>query len=208
MKKIIVTLTGPSCAGKSTLERMLKRVGFENVISTTTRPMRGGEVEGQSYHFISKSEFKRLEAQGAFVETVYFNGNYYGISVAEIERVFALGKPVVAVVEPSGLKQIRPFAKDRGWEVFSVWINNPDIVIAERFLRRFDGEPVIGRSIQTYASRLATMMSKERAWVIEAAMDDGTLYELNLDTFDERNDLQVSDQICLATRELLLAKAA
>lgn len=208
MKEIIVTLTGPSCAGKSTLEKMLKQRGFESVVSTTTRKMRDGEVNGESYHFISKSEFRRLEIQGAFVETVFFNGNHYGVTASEVERVFATGKPVVVVVEPSGLKQVRRYAKAKGWDVFSVWINNPDIVIAERFLRRFNSEITSGSALQIYTSRLATMMSKERSWIAEATMDDGLLYERIIPTFDMHNDFQVVGEICEIAKVEVAQKAA
>jgi guanylate kinase len=185
----IVTLTGPSCAGKSTLEARLKEVGFEAVISTTTRPPRAGEINGKSYHFIDKSEFKRLEATGFFVETVKFNGNYYGVSAQEIQRVADQGKPIVVIVEPEGWKQVRAYCRAHSWEIFSVFIDNPGEVIAKRFIERMHADlklADLGTAngvIDTYSKRLGVMLKDECWW----GEDMGTACELWLHNFDESN---------------------
>jgi len=188
--RTILTLTGPSCSGKSTLEKMLKQAGFENVISTTTRPMREGEVNGKSYYFIDKSEFKRLAACDAFVETVHFNGNFYGVSAKEVERVFAMNRPVVVVVEPEGLRQIREYAAKNGWRHIAVFINNPPEVIAHRFLERMLsdftlalGKGTAGAILDTYSKRLGVMLKDECHW----AEDIGPVCDTWLTNFDEKN---------------------
>lgn len=88
MKDIIV-LMGYTAVGKDTLLQMLvKEAGYNPIISHTTRPMREGEVDGETYHFISKEEFLKMEEGGEFIETrVYdtlLNNKpekwYYGIS--------------------------------------------------------------------------------------------------------------------------------
>jgi guanylate kinase len=185
----IFTITGPSCAGKSTLEQHMRhRLGFENVISTTTRPMREGDVDGVAYHFISEEEFETAANLGSFVEMVEFNGNYYGVSVEEVNRVFATGKPVVIVVEPNGQKQIVDYAKTVGWEVFSIFVTNPPKVIAERFLNRFEGDCsykadyMIEKLVETYSARLATIMTVEVQWVVEA-MEENSPYQMRIGTF-------------------------
>lgn len=201
MSNLIVTITGPSCAGKSTLERMMRdQLDFENVISTTTRPMREGEIDGASYRFISREAFDKNEADGCYIESVEFNGNKYGVSAEEAKRVFAKGRPMVVVVEPNGMKQISAYAADNGWRLFSVFISNPASVIAERFLRRFhnqtllEPEEVVDKSIETYAARLGTMLTEEIGWQFEASMTDG-LYNLKEWNFDEGNSQCVLDLI-------------
>ena len=197
MSNMIVTLTGPSCAGKSTLEGMMRdQLGFENVISTTTRPKREGDVDGVAYHFISKSKFERLVSQCGFVEYVDFNGNYYGISKKEVDRVFATGKNVVAVVEPDGMEQIRAYAKVNGIRHFAVFVNNPPKVIADRFLNRFVKEVAVNmngnlaKSIATYSSRLGAMLSTEVSWVRDATLGYDR-YDFILANFDEYNQAEV-----------------
>jgi guanylate kinase len=200
--RTILTLTGPSCSGKSTLEKMLKQAGFENVISTTTRPMREGEVNGKSYYFIDKSEFKRLDACGAFVETVHFNGNYYGVSAKEVERVFAMNRPVVVVVEPEGLRQIREYAAKNGWRHIAVFINNPPEVIAHRFLERMLsdftlalGKGTAGAILDTYSKRLGVMMGDETKW----ADQEAAKADVNLLWFNEENSKTVVDELIRLT---------
>lgn len=200
MKPFIVTITGPSCAGKSTLEKALKERGFSAVISTTTRPMREGEVNGQSYYFIDKSEFKRLEALGAFVESVQFNGNYYGVTAKEIERVAATGKPIVVIVEPNGLMQIRPFAFNKGWDILSVFVTNPSQVIAARFLDRFTADfAKSGNSdkvLADYKRRLGVMMGEEMQWQYDTEQD----IDIFIDVFDEETiDSVVEELVTEAT---------
>lgn len=200
MTPFIVTLTGPSCAGKTTLEKRLNETGFARVISHTTRQPRAGEENGTSYYFIDKSEFKRLEATGFFVESVHFNGNYYGVSAQEIQRVADMGKPIVVIVEPEGLKQIRAYCHQRGWNIFSVFIDNPGEVIARRFLERMLGDfsMSIGKGgeaakgvIETYSKRLGVMIKDECWW----GEDVGPLCDLWLHEFDERHTENVVEQI-------------
>lgn len=192
----IVTLTGPSCAGKTTLEARLKGEGFACAVSTTTRPARHEEVNGKNYHFISKSEFKRLETLGAFVETVKFNGHYYALSAREAERVSSQGKPMVVVVEPQGLKQIRTYCRRRGWDHYAVFVDNPGNIIGERFLARYMSElekavgnnadeETIRRIQSTYAARLGVMLKDECWWGEDIGpMCDLWINELNNATID------------------------
>lgn len=198
---MILTIIGPSCAGKTTLEKMLRdQLGFESVISTTTRPMREGEVDGANYHFIDVSAFDKRKENGEFVESVEFNGHRYGVSCEEVNRAFSQGKPVVIVVEPNGMIQIAKFAAEKDWRHFSVFICNPPEVIAERFLERFvnDAHDLSGeelaKSQMTYAKRLGVMMSQEVAWQIGASMSNG-IYNMIAWNFDEDTSQKVVDGI-------------
>lgn len=206
----VLTLTGPSCTGKTTLETRLKNAGFESVISTTTRPRRANEVDGENYHFMSKSEFKRLDTLGAFIESVKFNGQYYGVSVHKAKRVSDQNKPIVVVVEPDGLRQIRNYCRQHGWEHFAVFIDNPGHVIGERFLARYmsdlekavkDGVDEAGvRKLQaTYAGRLGVMLKDECWWSDDfGPMCDLWVHELNDSTID-----RVIDQVTTAASQAM-----
>ena len=162
MNKHIVTLTGPSCSGKSTLARMLVGEGFGELVSTTTRTPRDGEVEGKDYYFVAKSTFKRLQAQGAFVETVEFAGNCYGVSVKEVERVFAQGKPVVIVVEPDGAAQIRRWAEANGVHCIAVFVGNKLETLLERMVSRIASDKQTPAA--TYATRIRNLIENELRW--------------------------------------------
>ncbi|MFT4064238.1 guanylate kinase [Paraburkholderia sp.] len=174
MRNTIITLTGPSCSGKTTLEGLLKGEGFTSLISTTTRAPREGEVDGQNYYFVDESQFRRLVTQEAFIEHVRFGGNYYGLSVREAKRAFEAGKDVVLVCEPEGLRQISAWSKANDVRHIAVYVDNPPQVIADRFMKRAGvdvAEAMISKSpddaakvLKSYASRLSEMLSTEQSW--------------------------------------------
>lgn len=111
---VFYLLLGPSACGKTTVERELVRQvpGMWAVVSHTTRPPRRGEIAGTSYHFINRSEFERMYAAGAFIETNDFpknlpveQRNWYALSLAEVDTKLALGD-CVTVVEGHGAMQL------------------------------------------------------------------------------------------------------
>lgn len=192
---LILTLTGPSCAGKTTLESMLKERGFVAAVSTTTRLPRPWEHEGQAYYFVTETRFEEIP----MVESVWFNGNRYGVSTAEIERVTADGAPVVLVVEPNGRDQIREFCRKKGWKHIAVYVGNPVHVIAERFLQRVVQSTAPGSApAPAHAQRLATMMTTERRWDAEAEYQAakfkiGDPYDIMFSEFGPHNDAMIAE---------------
>jgi guanylate kinase len=202
MRKTIVTLTGPSCAGKTTLECLLKAEGFVNLISTTTRPMREGEAMGINYHFVDESMFRRLVAQEAFIEHVRFGGNHYGLMVSEVRRAFEAGKDVVLVCEPEGLRQIAAWSKTQGAHHVAVYVDNPTEVIAARFMKRAGidvAEAMIHKSpgdaakvLKGYAGRLAEMLSTEQSWARLIRTEEIDVY---LPAFNEQTQASAVEHI-------------
>ena len=76
---IIIILSSPSGAGKTTLVRKISNLkDFIISISYTTRKPRTDEVNGKDYFFINKEEFKKLISLGEFLEYAKVFGNYYG----------------------------------------------------------------------------------------------------------------------------------
>jgi guanylate kinase len=202
MRKTIVTLTGPSCAGKTTLEGLLKAEGLVSLISTTTRRPRDGEVDGENYHFCDDSMFKRLLTQGAFVEHVKFGGNAYGLTVAEVRKTFESGKDVVLVCEPEGLRQIRKWSAANDVRHVAVYVDNPPAVIAERFMKRAGidvAEAMIHKSpddaakvLKGYATRLAEMLSTEQSW---AQLIQSSEIDVYVPMFNQANQQSVVDVV-------------
>ena len=196
---MIVTLTGPSCAGKSTLEAMLVERGFSNAISTTTRAPRAGDVDGETYYFVDRIAFEDGLNCDAFVEHVEFGGNYYGLAVAEVNRLRVIGKPIVVVCEPIGQKQIAKWCEENGVPLYAVFVDNPVEVIAKRFLIRFSEDEdtnngIDYKTVDSYSRRMAEMVTTERAWRNEA-WGFGANYNLRLSEFNEGNDALVADMI-------------
>ncbi len=104
----IVILSAPSGGGKTTISEALRArrrdVGYS--VSATTREPRPGEVDGKSYHFVTRAEFERLIAAGEFLEWAEYAGNRYGTLKREVAAVLNAGKHVLLDIEVQGARQV------------------------------------------------------------------------------------------------------
>jgi guanylate kinase len=181
---LLVTITAPTCAGKTTLLTALtERLGFERVVSTTTRAARAGETEGVDYYFISEAESRALEAAGAFAELIEFNGTRYGVTKAEMDRIAASGRPAVIVLEPKGLEAYRALCRELHWQLLSVYVSTVEAVRVKRLVERATGDVVaaalggtdpavaVGQVVASYFRRLTAVLQEERNWSASAFWD-------------------------------------
>jgi len=104
-----VLVIGPTGSGKGTLLAYVKEKipGLVFPVSCTTRTPRPGEVEGQTYYFVSPEEFNRRIEAGEFLEHASYGGNQYGTLKSEILPQIEEGKLVVREVEVQGARQIQ-----------------------------------------------------------------------------------------------------
>lgn len=113
----MIVLVGESASGKSSIEKYLvDNYGYKKIISYTTRQPREGETNGVDYHFITRSQFRRLKEQGFFAETAVYNDWYYGVAKKDCTD------DKVAVLTPHGLRQV---SKIKDINVMSFYINVP-----------------------------------------------------------------------------------
>lgn len=107
---ILIILTGPTAAGKDTVmkELLAKRQNLTRMVTTNSRPMRPGEVEGTDYYFVSRPDFEKLLSEDAFIEWVEYLGHYKGGQKKHIEAALASGKDVIWRIDVRGVKNIRP----------------------------------------------------------------------------------------------------
>ena len=125
-KGSIVIISGPSGCGKSSL---LKEV-YKNInnyyfsISTTTREIRDGEVDGVDYHFVSKKEFENDIKNGDFLEWAEVHGNYYGTSLKLISQAIQENKIVIFDIDVQGHNIVR---KKLNEITTSVFITTPTL---------------------------------------------------------------------------------
>ncbi|MBL1177704.1 guanylate kinase [Pantanalinema sp. GBBB05] len=105
----LVVLTGPSGVGKGTLVRALlaRHPELYVSVSATTRAPRPGEIDGVSYHFVSRNEFERMIANGELLEWAEFAGNLYGTPRTRVEAQIRQGNWVILEIELEGARQIR-----------------------------------------------------------------------------------------------------
>jgi guanylate kinase len=196
----IVTVTGPSLSGKSYLEKVLVQSGVgDKVVSTTTRNMRTGEVDGVDYFFCSKEQFLEKDAECQLVERVEFDQNFYGITKEEVERKFKKSGVVVVVVEPQGAAQVKEFADKNGWNCLRVFVSNPYEVIKARFDERFKLDKNASREV--YAQRWQSMQTVEKEW--RQQMKGAELF---FEKFDAETQKEVVSKIKDAVEKSLVSK--
>lgn len=108
-KGTLMVLSGPSGVGKSTViaELLGRRPDIHFSVSFTTRLPREGEVNGVNYHFVSRSEFERMIADGELLEYAEYVGNYYGTSRKVIEEMLSKGTDVLLDIEVQGAAKVR-----------------------------------------------------------------------------------------------------
>ena len=105
----LIIISGPSGCGKGTLiSKYLER--YDNVwlsISCTSRPMRPGDVENQTYYFLTEDEFKLKIENEELLEYNYYNGNYYGTPKEHIEEKLQTGFDVILEIDVNGAMNVK-----------------------------------------------------------------------------------------------------
>jgi len=157
-KGILLVMSSPSGAGKTTLTHLLleqeKYVTLS--ISTTTRKPRPGEEEGVHYYFKTKVEFDALVESDAFFEHAKVFGNYYGTPKAPVENALLQGYDVLLDVDWQGAQQLIQEYQSR---VVSIFILPPSLEELEnRLTKRAQDAPNV------IASRMDKAMAEISHW--------------------------------------------
>jgi guanylate kinase len=131
---LMLVLSSPSGAGKTTLSRMLlaQDGNVALSISVTTRAKRSGEVDGRDYQFIDRARFDRLAQAGELMEFAEVFGHCYGTPRAAVEKALAAGRDVLFDIDWQGTQQLREKAAG---DLVSVFVLPPSIPELERRLR-------------------------------------------------------------------------
>lgn len=128
----LFVISGASGVGKSTVlaQVMAQRPDLRFSVSATTRPPRPGEVDGESYYFVTKAQFEDMIAKDAFLEYDAHMDNFYGTPEAQLNEKLKTGS-VILDIEPNGAFNVR---KKRGDAVL-IFIAPPDLQELEQRLR-------------------------------------------------------------------------
>ncbi len=128
----MIVLAGASASGKTEVAKELaKKYGVTKVITTTTRKMRVGEINGHDYFFVSKERFLEMIKEDKFVEYTIYNENYYGSTKDQI----APSKCVV--IDPAGL---RAYIALNDPNIVTFFLDTQEKVRYERMIQRGDKE--------------------------------------------------------------------
>lgn len=109
----IITLTGCTSVGKDSIfESMLSRSDVFPIISTTSRPMRIGEVNGREYNFVSRIEAEKMLKDGKFIESRTYNvanGDKWTYGITEDSIDFNSNNIYIVIVDLKGLKELERY---------------------------------------------------------------------------------------------------
>jgi guanylate kinase len=110
----LFVVTGPSGAGKDSVIDTAREEGmsFGGITTTSTRPMRDVESEGNPYYFITAAQFEEKIDAGEMIEWAKVYGNYYGSTRAEVDRVRGEHKVVIIKVDPQGARTFKEMIPD------------------------------------------------------------------------------------------------
>lgn len=134
-KGSLIIISGPSGSGKDTVLKKLfeKMPEIEFSISSVSRPMREGEIQGEKYNFITPEQFEQMIVDDALLEYNIYCGNYYGTPKAPVERCIASGGEIILEVDVNGAANVRKNCPDN----FSVFIAPPSFdVLRNRLTNR------------------------------------------------------------------------
>jgi guanylate kinase len=156
---MIIILSSPSGAGKTTLTRMLlqdKALDLTLSISVTTRPRRSSEVDGVHYHFIDRRHFDQMRGAGDLLESAEVHGSCYGTPRAPVMQVLAEGRDMLFDIDWQGALQVR---ERLGADVVSIFILPPSMKeLRARLDRRAED------SAATIEQRLANSRREIERW--------------------------------------------
>ena len=124
---LLLILSSPSGAGKTTLTRMLlqdKALDLTLSVSVTTRERRSSEADGIHYHFISARQFEAMRAAGDLLESAEVHGNRYGTPRGPVEAILSEGRDMLFDIDWQGAQQLR---EAMGGDVVSIFILPPSM---------------------------------------------------------------------------------
>ena len=181
---IMIVLSSPSGAGKTTLVSLLSRLdNFEISISHTTRKPRPDEIPDKDYYFIDEKKFKRLIKNEEFLEYAKVFNNYYGSTRTPVIDKLNKGKNILFDIDWQGADQIKN--KNLDYKLISFFILPPsknvlferlsnrdmkDKLIAEERMKQFERDVlhwinydyvVINDDLETCYSKIYDLITAE-----------------------------------------------
>ncbi len=141
---LLVVLSSPSGAGKTTISRLLLEADRDIAmsVSATTRPMRPGERPGRDYHFVEATEFERMAQAGEFAEYATVFSHRYGTPAAPVRDAIEAGRDILFDIDWQGARQLQ---ERMGSDLVTIFLLPPSMGELERRLvaRSTDSNAVI-----------------------------------------------------------------
>ena len=151
-KPLMLVLSSPSGAGKTTLSKKIQQSdnSFKISVSHTTRKARPNEVDGVDYHFIKEEEFKKLLKEDFFYEHSIIFGNYYGTSKSSVNEIIKDNYNVLFDIDWKGAQQLSRYKE---LNLVKIFILPPSKEELEKRLiaRNQDGKESIKNRLLAYS---------------------------------------------------------
>ncbi|MEO5611840.1 MAG: guanylate kinase [Sphingomicrobium sp.] len=153
---LLIVLSSPSGAGKSTISRMLLESdpAITMSISATTRPKRPGERDDVDYHFVSDAEFDAMIATGDFVEWAPVFGYRYGTPKAPVKDALRDGRDILFDIDWQGTQQLH---SAMGEDLVRIFLLPPSMLELDRRLhqRGTDSDAIIADRMARAAGEIS-----------------------------------------------------
>lgn len=193
----VYIISGPSGSGKdSVLKKVFERKTDINFsISSITRDMRPGEIEGEKYNFITRERFEQMLKNDELLEHNVFVGNYYGTPKAPVINSIESGKDILIEVDVNGAAQIRKKMP----EVVSLFIMPPSLeVLKERLTGRgTDDNEVITKRMNEALREISCAKDYDYI-VVNDNLDDAVnnvLLIMSVDCFKTDRNLELINKV-------------
>jgi len=147
---LAILISGPSGSGKDSIVNLLPD-NFKRVKTCTTRSIRPEEIGNDPYIRLTIKEFEKGITNQEFLETNFYDGNYYGSKISEIKKIRLLGKTPILRIDPTGSKNIIELLKGKplvleGLKILYFYITPPSEEILKKRIFKRDVEIVLDKN--------------------------------------------------------------
>lgn len=193
----VFIISGPSGSGKDTVLKKVfaqcPQISFS--ISSITRPMREGEIEGEKYNFVSREHFEQMIKCGQLLEYNLFLGNYYGTPKEPVINCIESGKDIIIEVDVNGAEQIRNKIPD----AVSIFIMPPSLVVLKNRLsaRGTEKADVIEKRLNEALSEIKKASCYDYIVVndmLDEAVDD-VMHIITADRFKTDRNINIINKV-------------